>query len=194
MPEARSLPLFRWGEEIRREREARRQQRFKFRSALSAFAAAAVAALVASLVWKPRPLLVWNASASAPIGIYAVAPPRDLRPGDMAIAWTPEPARSLAAMRRYLPSNVPLLKRVAASAGDRVCGIGETVWINGRRAASRRRMDGRGRPLPSWTGCRDLGPNEFFLLMDHRGSFDGRYFGITSRAELVGRAVRLWAR
>ena len=192
MPEARDLPLRRWGEEIRRGRVDRREQRS--RSAAAAVAAFTVTALIASLLWQPRPRLVWNASASAPRGLYGVAPAEDVRAGEMVIAWTPEPARSLAAQRRYLPSNVPLVKRVGAAAGDRVCAAGEAVWINGRHVAARRRADRQARPMPWWTGCRDLGPGEYFLLMESPDSFDGRYFGITQEHALLGRAVLLWAR
>lgn len=192
MPEARDLPLHRWGEEIRRHRVVRREQRL--RSAAAAMAAFTVSALLATTFWTPRPLLVWNGSASAPIGLYAVAAPADVHAGEAVVAWTPEPARSLAAERRYLAANVPLLKQVRAAKGDRVCAIGETIWINGRQAALRRQVDRRGRPMPWWTGCRDLAEGEYFLLMDHADSFDGRYFGLTRDGELVGRAVLLWAR
>lgn len=192
MPEARNLPLSRWGEEIRRTRVARREQRS--RSAAAAVAAFTVTALVASMFWQIRPLLVWNASASAPVGLYAVASPEQVRAGEMVIAWTPEPARSLAAERRYLPSNVPLVKRVGAVAGDQVCAIGEAIWVNGRHVGARREVDGAGRRMPVWTGCRELAAGEYFLLMESPDSFDGRYFGVTRREDLVGRAVLLWAR
>lgn len=192
MPEARNLPLSRWGEEIRRTRVARREQRS--RSAAAAVAAFTVTALVASMFWQPRPLLVWNASASAPVGLYAVTSSDHVRAGEMVIAWTPEPARALAAERRYLPSNVPLVKRVGAVAGDRVCAIGEAIWVNGRHVGARREVDGVGRAMPAWTGCRELMAGEYFLLMESPDSFDGRYFGVTRREDLVGRAVLLWAR
>lgn len=192
MPEARDLPLSRWGEEIRRSRVVRREQRS--RSAAAAAATFTVTALIASMLWQPRPLLVWNASASAPVGLYLVASPQDVRAGEMVIAWTPGPARSLAAERRYLPSNVPLVKRVGAVAGDRVCAIGEAVWVNGRHVGARRDVDGAGRAMPAWTGCHDLLASEYFLLMESPDSFDGRYFGVTRQEDLVGRAVLLWAR
>ena len=190
MPEARDLPLSRWGEEIRRARVTRREQRSRSMAA----AAFTVAALVASMFWQPQPLLVWNASASAPVGLYAVASPKHARAGEMVIAWIPEPARSLAAERRYLPSNVPLVKRVGGVGGDRVCAIGEAIWVNGRHVGARREVDGAGRRMPVWTGCRKLAAGEYFLLMESPNSFDGRYFGITRREDLVGRAVLLWAR
>lgn len=142
---------------------------------------------------KPgQPRLVWNASASAPVGLYAVRPAANIVAGDMVIAWAPEPARAFAARRQYLPGNVPLVKRVAASEGARICARGDFVLIDGRIAAVRRRTDGRGRALPVWLGCRRLGPGELFLLMDRPDSFDGRYFGTTPARLVVGKALPLW--
>src|SRR3546814_14105689 len=77
-----------------------------------------------SAVLPPAPRLVWNASASAPQGLYAVTPGAWVEPGEMVIARVPLSYRQLAAARRYLPMNVPLVKRVAAYAGDRVCASG----------------------------------------------------------------------
>ena len=63
----------------------------------------------------PVPLrLVWNASASVPIGLYGLEPPRGLRVGELiAVA----PSRHLAdfmAERGYLGRGVPLMKHVSA--------------------------------------------------------------------------------
>lgn len=193
MPEPRDIPLVRWGEQMRRDRVARRKGRFR----LLATAAASVAATaaVATMFWPPRPLLIWNASESAPVGLYAVAPADEVRPGETVIAWPPASARALAAERGYLPINVPLVKRVAAARGDRVCAAGEALWVNGRLEVLRRSADGSGRPLPWWTGCMDLQDGQFLLLMPgSAGSFDGRYFGLTERRDLVGTARLLWAR
>src|SRR3546814_17402554 len=89
--------------------------------------------------------------------------------------------------------SVPLVKRVAAASGDEVCAVGARVTVNGRLAAKRQTRDGAGRPMPWWSGCAELGPEEYFLLMTDSGaSFDGRYFGITSAGDIVGRARLLW--
>ncbi len=161
---------------------------------IAVLAVPALLALIATLEWRPPALLLWNASASAPIGLYAINPWRRPRRGDLAIAWPPGPARRLAAGRRYLPSNVPLVKRVAADAGDRVCARGRSVLVNGRTAAIRRVADGQGRPMPWWSGCRRLGGDDDLLLMDRPGSFAGRYFGLSRANQLLGRAILLWAR
>lgn len=181
--------LLGWAGELRRARAAHRRRRLRF---------GAVALLIGlvggAAVAPPTPRLVWNVSASAPLGLYAVAPRAALARGDMVIAWVPSPARKFAASRGYIPMNVPLVKRVAAGPGDHVCAIDAAIFIAGRRAALRRAADGRGRPMPWWTGCRRLNNGEYLLLMDAAESFDGRYFGITDARDIVGRARLIWAR
>lgn len=154
-----------------------------------------VVALVVTLVAPPRPRLVWNASASAPVGLYAVADAVPLGRGDMVIARVPNEFRMFAARRHYLPANVPLVKRVAAVPGDEVCAIGARVMVNGELVAHRLDRDGAGRVMPWWSGCAELTQGEIFLLMPgSAASFDGRYFGVSEAGDIVGRARLLWRR
>jgi conjugative transfer signal peptidase TraF len=192
MPEVLGFPGTRVGDELRRIIAARRLKHRRCK--LLALIGIAAAPVAATALWKPPTLLVWNASASAPVGLYRIEPRAPVRRGDMLVAWAPQGARWLAASRHYLPANVPLVKRVAALEGDRVCAIGSAIRINGRRVATRLKRDSRARPMPWWSGCRSLGAGEYFLAGDSVRSFDGRYFGITKARDLVGRAVLLWAR
>ena len=193
MTDPRNLTLARWGDELRRGRRTRRSSR---RCMLTfAGCAAMVTALIATLLWPPRPLLVWNVSASSPTGLYLVQAPGSAAVDDMVIAWLPDAARRLGAARHYIPANVPLVKRVAAAAGDEVCAAGEAIFVNGRREALRLSHDPAGRPMPWWTGCETLREGELFLLNPGAGAaFDGRYFGITGPAQIVGAARLLWRR
>lgn len=153
------------------------------------------AALAGTLLDPPRPRLLWNTSASAPVGLYAVGDGAPLARGDMVIARVPDEFRMFAARRRYLPANVPLVKRVAAVPGDVVCAAGVRVMVNGRIVATRLDRDGAGRPMPWWSGCAELGAGAVFLLMtDSAASFDGRYFGVSDEDDIVGRARLLWRR
>lgn len=176
----------------RPDRSARRRRRS---FAGWSMAALAVSGVLLSLLLPPRPLLLWNDSASMAVGFYSVSAPAVPRVGDIVIARAPASARRLAAARHYLPFGVPLVKRVAAIAGDRVCAAQDRILIDGRTVARRRAYDPSGRPMPWWSGCSDLGPGEL-LLLSARGadSFDGRYFGATRATELIGRARLLWAR
>lgn len=174
---------------LTRHRVAHRRRR-----AVMALAVLAIAALGASALLQTRPRLVWNLSASAPIGLYWTASAaHPLARGDFVLAHPPDDARALAAERGYLPSHVPLVKRVAALPGDEICASGSTVLINGRQVAERLARDGQGRPLPGWEGCRTLDDREVFLLMEGlSGSFDGRYFGPTAITAILGKLVPLW--
>lgn len=183
---------------LRRRREAAggtRPRHLRW-SLVSGVGAAAVAVgIIATLFWPPRPVLLWNASPSSPVGLYAVISSGPVEPGDTVIAWAPPPARRLAAARHYLPANVPLVKRVAAAPGDRVCAKGKTIFVNKRPAALRRVRDLSGRRMPWWSGCRLLRPGELFLLSPNTpDAFDGRYFGLTRSSEIVGKARLLWHR
>ena len=144
------------------------------------------------MMLRPLPLLVWNASASSPIGLYVVGSGNP-RPGEMALAWAPPAARRLAALRHYLPYDVPLVKRVGAVAGARVCAKGPQVLIDGRLVAARLKRDRSGRSMPWWSGCRHLSCGDLFLLSRGvRDAFDGRYFGITHAGEVIGSARLIW--
>lgn len=159
--------------------------------AASAFAAAFVAIAVAN----PLPRAIWNASASAPIGLYRIHTDRDPAIGALVAVAPPERLAHWLSTRGYLPEGVPLLKHVAAKAGQRTCRIGDAVSVDGRRVAIARARDGQGRPLPVWQGCRTLRSGELLLLNPaHPDSLDGRYFGPLPASAVIGRATPLYLR
>src|SRR3546814_12475332 len=112
----------------------------------------------------------------------------------MVIARLSPPWRTLADARRYVPANVPLVKRVAAAPGDTVCARGNAVFIDGNLRARRRLSDGQSRLMPWWQGCTTLRDGSLFLLNENPASFDGSYLGTTPRGHLVGTAHPLWTR
>lgn len=173
-------------------RPARRRRGRRCPRATLALGALGLAALGVAALADPAPRLVWNASASAPTGLYWVSHAAPSR-GDFVLAALPPDARRLSAERGYLPDGVPLVKRVAALGGDAVCAVDNAISVNGRVVAKRLAHDRLGRPLPHWTGCRVLADDQLFLLMAGvSGSFDGRYFGPVQRAAVIGRLVPLW--
>ena len=88
--------------------------------------------LVATVSFVPMPVkLTWNASASTPIGLYDLAPPRDLKVGDLVAIMPPAPLADFMVGRSYIGRDVPLLKHVAALPGQRVCRFGPRVTIDG---------------------------------------------------------------
>ncbi|MGE3476036.1 MAG: S26 family signal peptidase [Rhodospirillaceae bacterium] len=140
-----------------------------------------------------RSVLVWNASASMPRGLYIAQPAGGAEVGDIVTAWLPEAARTLAAERRYLPTNVPVIKSVRAVAGTTVCASDAGVSIDGKLVATRRASDGIGRVLPAWSGCQTLADGQVFLLAETSSdSFDGRYFGPISVTQIIAKVRPLW--
>lgn len=158
-------------------------------------AASFALSFAAIAVVDPLPRLIWNASASAPIGLYRIQPDRDPPLGTLVAVAPPQRLGRWMAMRGYLGENVPLLKHVAAKAGQRVCRDGSVVNVDGRPAALALIRDRAGRPLPAWRGCRTLGADELLLLNPvHPDSLDGRYFGPLPTATVLGRAIPILTR
>lgn len=141
----------------------------------------------AAVAWlAPAPRLIWNASASAPIGLYGIERDASPRVGDLVAIRPPTSLGAYLAARNYLPLGVPLLKRVAALPGARVCRSGVFITVDGRAVARTLARDRLGRPLPIWLGCRIVGTHELFLVNAAPDSLDGRYFGPLPALALIG--------
>jgi len=145
-----------------------------------------------ALAWRPSPpRLMWNTTASVPVGLYRLEPPGQPGLGDLVVVSPPPEIARLLADRDWLPSGVPLLKPVAAGPGQRVCRQGQAVTIDGLIVARAALEDARRRPLPAWEGCRRLAANEVFLLSPEVGSFDGRYLAMTPTTSILALAKPL---
>ena len=137
--------------------------------------------------------LIWNATASAPIGFYSVEPADALDVPELVAVMPPEPLAVFMAERGYIARGVPLLKRVLGLPGQRVCRIGRTITVDGIEMGEALERDSLGRDLPIWQGCRVIGDDQLFLMnWEVRDSLDGRYFGPIPAASVIGRAVPLW--
>jgi len=144
---------------------------------------------------EPPPKLLWNATASVPIGLYAVRPAGQLAVTDLVVVQPPEPLAAFLADGGYLAYGVPLLKRVAALPGERVCREGPRLTVRGVTWAMARERDSNGRVLPTWGGCRVVAEGELFLLnWEEPDSLDGRYFGPLPASAVIGRARPIWTK
>jgi conjugative transfer signal peptidase TraF len=141
----------------------------------------------------PMPRLLWNASASVPIGFYVVHSAGRLTADELLVVKPPAALAQFMASRRYLALGVPLMKHVAALPGQIVCRSGFTITVNGIAEAQALDGDTRGRKLPVWQGCRTVRSDEVFLMnADVTDSFDGRYFGSVPDSTIIGSATPLW--
>jgi conjugative transfer signal peptidase TraF len=155
----------------------------------------AVLAIAASTPFHPLPKLIWNASASVPIGLYAVRPARPFHAAELVVVKPPGPLAAFLDERRYLPLGVPLLKRITGLPGQTVCRIDRTITVDGTPTGNALVRDRRGRSLPVWQGCQRIPAGDVFLMnRASKDSFDGRYFGLLPASTVVGRADPIWTR
>jgi len=171
------------------------------RLVLATLSACGLAALAWASFVRPTAHVVYNPSDSVAVGWYRIepihqaadSPPRPVSVGGIVLVWLPADAAALAAQRGYLPSHIPLLKRVGAVAPQHVCIVGSEVRIDGVPVAAVLRTDHMGRPLPAWLHCRVLADGELFLLSTtNPASFDSRYFGPIRASALIGTAQPIY--
>jgi conjugative transfer signal peptidase TraF len=177
------------------------RSRLRARIVLTGFAAAGLAALVWAAFVSPLPRLTYNPSDSVAVGWYRIEPfahraaslRRPLSVDSIVLVPLPAEAAALAAQRGYLPTRVPLLKRVGAVSPQEVCVAAGIVRIDGVPAAAVLPADRLGRPLPAWQQCRRLASGELFLLSaSNPASFDSRYFGPIAASTVIGVAHPVW--
>ncbi|HSW22852.1 MAG TPA: S26 family signal peptidase [Burkholderiaceae bacterium] len=143
-----------------------------------------------------RVSVVYNPTDSVPRGWYRVGSidnAASLHVGSIVLALLPADISSFAGQRGYLPSGVPILKRIGAVAPQSVCVHEQLVHIDGALVATARTHDGAHQPLQPWPQCRQLVGGELFLLSDtNPASFDSRYFGPVVASDVLGIARPLW--
>jgi type IV secretory pathway protease TraF len=138
-------------------------------------AVTAVAALALASVVQ-RDLILFNHSPSIPAGLY-IRTDRAVAPGAIVTVRARDVARGEAERRGFADDRDRFIKRVAAGAGQRVCGDGEHLSVDGVVVA--RRHEQARMPL-AWNGCRVLADDEVLLLGESPDSFDGRYWGVAT--------------
>jgi conjugative transfer signal peptidase TraF len=141
-----------------------------------------------------------NATPSMPRGLWRVtAANKPFRRGQVVTVCPPDTAAIREAARRgYVPVGncpggyEPLVKPVAALAGDRVTVSAAGVAVNEQPIASTAQLaeDSTGRSLKSVAaGTYRVPPDEIWILSAHDPrSFDSRYFGPVPVANILGEA------
>ena len=125
-----------------------------------------------------------NVSPSVPYGLYLLRPVQaSLARGTLVLLPVP------ASVRPWQWR--PLLKPVAAVAGDEVCVHASGLWIAGHWYGEVY-GEAHGKVLPHQGGCEVVPEGSVFLASTQPKSLDGRYFGMTPISTLTARAVPLW--
>lgn len=142
------------------------------------------------LVWEPQETFFWNRTESAPTGLYWLNDDH-YSYGDWVIVSAKSADAKWVQARGYIGRDWAIIKRVSGLPGDVVCRDGNLVSIDGAFVGAAKECDRSGRALPVWSGCVRLTADEVFLLNRHPDSLDGRYFGPTKKANLLGRAHKV---
>ena len=155
-------------------------------------ALAAVASLVAT-VGGATPCYIWNASNSVPIGLYRIVPAGKFKVTELVAVQPPDLLAAFLDLNHYLPSGIPMLKRIVALPGQTVCRIGLTITVDGLEMGQARERDGRNRPLPVWQGCNIVGDGAIFVMnWQSADSLDSRYFGPLPASAVIGLDLPVW--
>lgn len=145
-----------------------------------------------------------NDTASMPRGLWQVSmADGPLRRGEIVVVCLPDSSTVReAAVRGYIPAGdcpngrEPLVKPVAAVPGDLVTVTPQGVTVDGQPVENTAQLvrDSAGRPLwPLPAGTYPVRSGQVWLLSGHdRRSFDSRYFGPVSAANVQGVARPIW--
>ena len=142
--------------------------------------------------FPPKPKLLYNPSASAPIGWYKLEGKSTLKVGDQVAAYAPDWARKLADERRYLPYEYPMIKTIWASSGMQICAQNNRISVPNHPVIKSLPQDSLGRDMPKLSGCFTLKADEYFLVSpDVQAGFDSRYFGAVIGTDILGKVKYL---
>ncbi|MCC8430623.1 S26 family signal peptidase [Reyranella aquatilis] len=154
-----------------------------------------VVSLVAPAFLQPHRMIVWNASASVPVGLYLLEATDGRYVSELVAVVPPEPLATFLAAGNYLPRGVPMLKHVLALPGQTVCRDGLVVTVDKVAVGVALERDRQGRALPVWQGCRVVAEDALFLMNSRSAdSLDGRYFGPLPRSAVTGRVHPVWTK
>jgi conjugative transfer signal peptidase TraF len=157
----------------------------RLRRLLLAAVAPAAGLLAVGAVAAQRPAVALiNESPSLPRGVYLRTPSAEIERGVVVALRQPASVGAYLA-RQGMPSEVRLIKRVAATGGDTVCSDGRWL-IAPMRTVRIHARDSAGVALRPWRGCRRLAADERVLLGDTPSSLDSRYFGPVRTAQIEG--------
>jgi conjugative transfer signal peptidase TraF len=141
--------------------------------------------------------LRFNFTSSMPLGLYHLTKvsPTAIHRGMIVAVCAPPSAVGLGRHRGYLSGgscsdeSEPLLKTVAAVAGDTVTVTANGIGVNGKPLLNSKplSLDRSGRPLMPWpSGRYQISPGSIWLYANDERSWDSRYWGPTPVQNVVG--------
>ncbi|MDD5406945.1 MAG: conjugative transfer signal peptidase TraF [Sulfurovaceae bacterium] len=156
-----------------------------------------IASTLFAIIWKSYNLTL-NLTHSFPIGIYQIDQVHQWQKGDLVVVCPPNNDKFSKNNHHYIVSGrcstgtAPLLKKIAATAGDLVA-VSDFVYINNIKQKNSRVYKYNGFTKMYPCAGRHLVTKGFVWLMSdyNERSFDSRYFCEVPAANIIGRAKLL---
>ncbi|WP_333594543.1 S26 family signal peptidase [Anaerospora hongkongensis] len=123
-------------------------------------------------------ILVYNRTASLPLGWYLKMPLGTYQVGDIVAFQPPGDAKALAVERGWIRDGELLMKKIGALENMpwQIDGNGN-FFVADMYIGPVSEVDRLGRPLPQMHGSYSVKPGSFLPIAFPTGSFDGRYYG-----------------
>jgi len=158
--------------------------------------AAISAVAIVAIVWphKPGVAILYNDSASVPLGFWIKTTDK-VRVGAV-IGFRP-PLAAMPYVTAHMPAYVRaklILKYVAAVGGDQICRSADGMFsVNGHNLGRAMAADRHGNRLPVWQGCETLAGGDVAVFSDHiPDSFDSRFYAAIPAGDIFGVYRPLW--
>lgn len=163
------------------------------RAVVGLIGAATAAGVCLAGDWLPLRLgYCLNITPSEPVGFYRLVPGGAARDALVLLKQPHDSAASV--LRRYVPANLPLIKRVAAIPGDVVEVGGHAVYVNGIAWPDSAPLthDEEGRPLrPYPFGTYRVRAGQIWVMSNNPRGLDSRYFGPVPATSVISRLAPL---
>lgn len=132
-------------------------------------------------------VLVWNGSASAPVGFYLKVSNEHLSPNDFVLVKTGNKLDPISELFPTKPTY--LLKHIELLPGERYRVVGDVIMTE-RQVLKRQETSLNGIKLPRLEdGTYLVPPNYYFVANSPEKSYDSRYFGPVAKSDIAEKVV-----
>ncbi len=149
-----------------------------------------ILALMVNLLKNTGYHLTFSVTKSMPRGLYLVIPAKKIVRYDIVEFIPPSAALDFIREKLWVPQSGTIIKYVFAIADDHVCIRNQAIFINSQKIGTVYKTYAPNKLLPQTKICGKLKENQYLLLStESERSFDGRYFGLVSSQNILGRAI-----
>ncbi len=161
----------------------------KFLPLLLSLAFIGTLALTVIFVKKAGYHVVYTATKSVPRGLYLIVPIKKIARFDLIEFVPPKAAYDFAKKNRWLPQNGTMIKYVFAVPGDHILIDNQEILVNHKKVGRIYKFYAPNKLLPQTKICGRLQVDQYLLLSTKsERSFDGRYFGLVTLPNILGKA------